>query len=120
MHAPRHARDYERLIQHSESLITRAADTLMTRRITRRTSCGSGQSASHAKNKPEDDPTVVQGRRRDHTGAWPAEPLDASWLRQLCLDAGADDGQGLGQVGGGPVCGCVRPPGTARGPAPVS
>jgi hypothetical protein len=36
MHARRHARDYERLIQHSESLITRAIITLMTRRVTRR------------------------------------------------------------------------------------
>lgn len=33
--ARRHARDYERLIQHSETLITWAAITLMTRRITR-------------------------------------------------------------------------------------
>ncbi|MFD8474292.1 IS5 family transposase [Streptomyces globisporus] len=36
MNARRHARDYERLIQHSETLITWAAITLMTRRITRR------------------------------------------------------------------------------------
>lgn len=36
--ARRHARDYERLVQHSEALITWAAITLMTRRITRRTS----------------------------------------------------------------------------------
>uniref|UniRef100_UPI003F4BDF4F transposase n=1 Tax=Streptomyces microflavus TaxID=1919 RepID=UPI003F4BDF4F len=35
MHARRHARDYERLIQHSETLITWAAITLMTRRLTR-------------------------------------------------------------------------------------
>ncbi len=35
MHARRHARDYERLVQHSETLITGAAITLMTRRITR-------------------------------------------------------------------------------------
>nr|WP_267133492.1 transposase [Streptomyces sp. RB17] len=46
MDARRHARDYERLIQHSESLITWAAITLMTRRITRRTSRWSGQPAS--------------------------------------------------------------------------
>lgn len=46
MHARRHARDYERLIQHSESLITWAAITLMTRRITRRSSRTSGQPAS--------------------------------------------------------------------------
>jgi hypothetical protein len=35
MNARRHARDYERLIQHSQSLITWAAITLMTRHITR-------------------------------------------------------------------------------------
>ncbi|MFE7931791.1 transposase [Streptomyces sp. NPDC057456] len=46
MHARRHPRDYERLIQHSESLITWAAITLMTRRITRRSSRRSGQPAS--------------------------------------------------------------------------
>ncbi|MFI8242659.1 IS5 family transposase [Streptomyces sp. NPDC085866] len=38
MHARRHARDYERLVQHSETLITWAAITLMTRRLTRRPS----------------------------------------------------------------------------------
>ncbi|OKJ19357.1 transposase, partial [Streptomyces sp. CB01580] len=36
MHARRHARDYERLIPHSETLITWAAITLMTRRLTRK------------------------------------------------------------------------------------
>jgi transposase len=36
LHARRHARDYERLIQHSETLITWAAITLMTRRLTRK------------------------------------------------------------------------------------
>lgn len=41
-----HARDYERLIRHSESLSTWAAITLMTRRITRRNSRRSGQPAS--------------------------------------------------------------------------
>ncbi|MFE2070400.1 transposase [Streptomyces sp. NPDC059467] len=46
MHARRHARDYERLIQHSESLITWAAITLMTRHITHRTSRRSGPPAS--------------------------------------------------------------------------
>ncbi|GHC59551.1 hypothetical protein GCM10010507_40520 [Streptomyces cinnamoneus] len=35
MQARRHARDYERLPQHSEALITWAAITLMTRRLTR-------------------------------------------------------------------------------------
>ncbi len=44
MHARRHARDYERLIQHSESLITWAAITLMTRRITQRQSRRAGQT----------------------------------------------------------------------------
>ena len=46
MPARRHVRDYERLIQHAESLITWAAITLMTRRITRRNSRRSGQPAS--------------------------------------------------------------------------
>ncbi len=36
MHARRHARDYERLVQHSETLITWAAITLMTRRLARK------------------------------------------------------------------------------------
>ncbi len=36
MHARRHARDYERLIQHSETLITWAAITPMTRRLARK------------------------------------------------------------------------------------
>jgi hypothetical protein len=35
MHARRLARDYELLVQHSETLITWAAITLMTRRPTR-------------------------------------------------------------------------------------
>ncbi len=39
MHARRHARDHERLVQHSETLITWAANTLMTRRLTRRKTC---------------------------------------------------------------------------------
>lgn len=46
MHARWHARDYERPIQHSESLITWAEITLMTRRITRRSSRGGGQPTS--------------------------------------------------------------------------
>ena len=41
----RHHVNNERLIQHSESLITWAAITLMTRRITRRSSRRSGQPA---------------------------------------------------------------------------
>lgn len=36
MHARRHARDYERLVQHAGSLIAWAAITLMTRRPTRK------------------------------------------------------------------------------------
>lgn len=35
LHARRHARDRERLVRHSETLITWAAITLMTRRLTR-------------------------------------------------------------------------------------
>ncbi|QKW17878.1 transposase [Kitasatospora sp. NA04385] len=46
MHARRHARDCERLIQHSESLIIWAATTLMTRCITRCQSRRSSQPAS--------------------------------------------------------------------------
>ncbi|WP_336246779.1 hypothetical protein [Streptomyces cupreus] len=37
MHAHRLVRDYERLPQHSEALITWAAITLMTRRLTQLT-----------------------------------------------------------------------------------
>src|SRR5918997_6635792 len=45
-----------------------------------------------SRNKLDDHPTVVQIRqRRDRGVARPAEPLDAPWLRELCLDAGADD-----------------------------
>lgn len=51
MHARRHARDHERLIQHSESLIVWAAITLMTRRITRRSSRRSGQPDSREANR---------------------------------------------------------------------
>lgn len=36
MHARRYARDYERLVRHFETLITWAALTLMTRRLTRK------------------------------------------------------------------------------------
>lgn len=42
MHARRHARDYERLIQHSESLITWAAITLMTSRTPAGSPAGQG------------------------------------------------------------------------------
>ncbi len=36
MHARRHARDCEQLVQHSETLITWAAITLMARRLARK------------------------------------------------------------------------------------
>lgn len=48
MHARRHARDYERLIQHSETLITWAAITLMTRRLARK-----GATPSWPRKPPE-------------------------------------------------------------------
>lgn len=51
MHARRHARDYERLVQHSESLITLAAITLVTRRITRRSSRWSTQPTSRVASR---------------------------------------------------------------------
>ncbi|HWU08981.1 MAG TPA: IS5 family transposase [Streptomyces sp.] len=49
MHARRHARDYERLVQHSETLITWAAITLMTRRLT-------SKRARHPNPHPEPCP----------------------------------------------------------------
>src|SRR5689334_6753129 len=37
-------------------------------------------------------PTVQRFRESNHSGtAEPPKPLDAAWLRQLCLDCGADD-----------------------------
>lgn len=54
MHARRHARDYERLIQHSESLITWAAITLMTRRITRRSSRRSSRRSGQPTSREAD------------------------------------------------------------------
>lgn len=50
MHARRHARDYERLIQHAESLLTWAAITLMTRRLTRRQTV---RTALHTEPQPQ-------------------------------------------------------------------
>ena len=47
MHARRHARDYERLVQHSETLITWAAITLMTRRLARKGATRAGQGSRH-------------------------------------------------------------------------
>src|SRR5262249_51650055 len=38
----------------------------------------------------EEHPTVAAHRRRPAPGKT-SGPLDAAWLRQLCLDAGADD-----------------------------
>ncbi|WP_431683421.1 transposase [Kitasatospora sp. KL5] len=46
MRARRHARDCERLVQHSEALITLAAITLMAKRITRRSPRRAGQPKS--------------------------------------------------------------------------
>lgn len=43
------------------------------------------------RGKYEDHPTVRRVRARRDDGGRAAEPLDAGWLRQLCLDAGADD-----------------------------
>jgi epoxyqueuosine reductase len=39
----------------------------------------------------DDHPTVRRVRERQRQAAPEPEPLDAGWLRQLCLDAGADD-----------------------------
>lgn len=45
-----------------------------------------------AQSKLDNHPTVVEIRqRRDRGTTGPAEPLDAAWLRELCLEAGADD-----------------------------
>jgi len=41
-------------------------------------------------NKLEEHPTVVK-MRQQRDDVRPTEPLDEAWLRQLCLDAGADD-----------------------------
>jgi NAD-dependent dihydropyrimidine dehydrogenase PreA subunit len=41
-------------------------------------------------NKLEAHPTVVKVRQQDDD-VRPTQPLDEAWLRQLCLDAGADD-----------------------------
>jgi ferredoxin len=45
------------------------------------------------KPRLEEHPTVVQlrGRAQAPVPSAPAGPLDATWLRQLCRDAGADD-----------------------------
>ncbi len=50
MHARRHAKDYERLIQHSETLITWAAITLMTRRLARK---GTTPSWPRKRDRPQ-------------------------------------------------------------------
>src|SRR5437879_13607457 len=42
--------------------------------------------------KLAEHPTVRRFRESNHPGnAEPPKPLDAAWLRQLCLDCGADD-----------------------------
>lgn len=64
MHARRHARDYERLIQHSETLITWAAITLMTRRLAR---SASGLGEPHAQQGRRSTPqprAAATGTRR--------------------------------------------------------
>ncbi|AOR29869.1 IS5 family transposase [Streptomyces fodineus] len=52
MRARRHARDYERLVQLSETLITWAAITLTTRRLARK-----GATSSWPRNPAPDDST---------------------------------------------------------------
>lgn len=47
--------------------------------------------------KLNDHPTVKRYRERASAAEQDAAPLDAGWLRQLCLEAGADDA-GFGQV----------------------
>lgn len=42
------------------------------------------------RNKIDDHPTVVRARQRQ-ADTRPSEPLDAHWLRELVLEAGADD-----------------------------
>ncbi|WP_406032314.1 SCP2 sterol-binding domain-containing protein [Nocardioides sp. NBC_00163] len=46
-----------------------------------------------SKNKLDDHPTVAKIRERDGDQGVvrPNDPLDVSWLRQVCLDAGVDD-----------------------------
>ncbi|MGW4233098.1 hypothetical protein ACWEF9_28115 [Streptomyces sp. NPDC004980] len=46
MHARRLARDYERFVQHSETLITWAIITLMARRLTRKSARRTERPAS--------------------------------------------------------------------------
>ncbi|WP_326809835.1 IS5 family transposase [Streptomyces scopuliridis] len=67
--ARRHARDYERLVQHSETLITWAAITLMTRRLTRK-----GPRAGSWTKRPEPCqlslPTARITRHRSQLVCW--------------------------------------------------
>ncbi|WP_307781644.1 MULTISPECIES: IS5 family transposase [unclassified Streptomyces] len=60
MNARRHARDYERLIQHSETLITWAAITVMTRRLARR---GATSSWSRKQSQVPCAPKVERSRQ---------------------------------------------------------
>lgn len=76
MHARRHARDYERLVQHSESLITWAAITLMTRRITRRSSRRSGQPAS--REAPATDHLGTDGQQSHQEATGSLKPAQSS------------------------------------------
>ncbi|MFF5310841.1 hypothetical protein [Streptomyces massasporeus] len=58
----RHTGEYERFIKHSESLITRAAITLMTRRLTRTEEVGSPIRDRERKPLRRGHPTVPQLR----------------------------------------------------------
>ena len=42
-------------------------------------------------NTPVQDHPTVKAHRRSPALQKMSEPLDASWLRQVCLDAGAED-----------------------------
>lgn len=64
MHARRHARDYERLVPHSETLITWAAITLMTRRLTRK-----GPRTDSWTRKPETSSPDPEAQSAAGTGA---------------------------------------------------
>jgi len=42
-------------------------------------------------NTPVQDHPTIKAHRRSPALQNMSEPLDAGWLRQVCLDAGADD-----------------------------
>lgn len=72
INARRHARDYERLSQHSETLITCAAITEMTRRITR-----SVQSVDHLPPGQLAPSCLITGRRPDRCRSRRVRSADA-------------------------------------------